>query len=489
MSTTAPEHPTPAGTRPAGAGPTKRLRPFSFRDKIGYMFGDWGNDFTFILQSTFFMIFYTNVMGISAAHVGTLLFVARILDAFTDVGAGRLIDVLKPGRSGRFKPWLLRIMIPVTASAFLMFSPFLQGGGYGMKVAWMVVTYVLWGSIFYTLINIPYGSMASVISNDPGHRASLSVFRSLGGTLANLAISVILPLIVFVQVSGQSEMSGTRMMWAALGCGVLAVVCYLLCFVNVEERVATAPKPEEERQGLAAALGSMVTNRALTGLIATALFMLIAFMMLGGMMPYLLNEYFNNGQLLSVVNFVGLVPTLLLVPVASKLARTYGKKEIGAVGLTLGILAGAMLFVIRTDSPYVFMVGYALLMLGVAALNILIWAFITDVIDLQEIRTGERNDATVYGMYSWSRKLGQAIAGGLTGWALGWIGYQSGGGGQSQSVLDGIYTLGTLVPALLLLVSLLALVFWYPLTKKRVDENVALLEERHAAADASAARP
>ncbi|MEO2097149.1 MAG: MFS transporter [Brachybacterium sp.] len=100
--------------------------------------------------------------------------------------------------------------------------------------------------------------------------------------------------------------------------------------------------------------------------------------------------------------------------------------------------------------------------------------------------TGERNDATVYGMYSWSRKLGQAIAGGLVGWALGWIGYQSGGVEQSRSVLDGIYTLGTLVPALLVLVSLLALVFWYPLTKKRVDENVAILEERHAAAAASA---
>ena len=489
MSTTAatpgPQIPGPDRMVPTDGPVTTPKRPFSWRDKIGYMFGDWGNDFTFILQSTFFLIFYTNVMGINAAHVGTLLFVARILDAFTDVGAGRLIDTLKPGRSGRFKPWLLRIMIPVTVMAFLMFSPFVADGAYGTRLAWMVVTYILWGSVFYTLINIPYGSMASVISNDPGHRASLSVFRSLGGTLANLAISVVLPLIVFVQVAGSSEMSGTRMMWAAAGCAVLAVICYLLCFVNVEERIATPPKPKEERQSLASALGSMVTNRGLTGLIATALLMLVAFMMLGGMTPYLLNEYFDNGQLLSLVNFVGLAPTLLLVPVASKLAKTFGKKEVGIVGLTLAVVSGVVLFVIHTESPYVFMVGYALLMLGVAALNILIWAFITDVIDLQEIRTGERNDATVYGMYSWSRKLGQAIAGGLVGWALGWIGYQSGGVEQSQSVLDGIYTLGTLVPALLLLVSLLALVFWYPLTKKRVDENVAILEERHAAAAAA----
>jgi GPH family glycoside/pentoside/hexuronide:cation symporter len=214
--------------------------------------------------------------------------------------------------------------------------------------------------------------------------------------------------------------------------------------------------------------------------------MLIAFMLLGGMMPYMLNEYFNNGQLLSLVNFVGLAPTLLLVPFASKLAKTFGKKEVGIVGMSLAVVAALLLFVVRTDSPYVFMVGYAVLMLGVSCLNILIWAFITDVIDLQEIRTGERNDATVYGMYSWARKLGQAIAGGLTGWALGWIGYRSGTGGESvvqtQEVLDGIYNLATLVPAVLLLISVLALIFWYPLSKKRVDENVEFLAKKHAAA-------
>lgn len=171
-----------------------------------------------------------------------------------------------------------------------------------------------------------------MISNQPGERASLSVFRSLGATLANLAISVILPLIVFVQINGQSEMSGTRMMWAALGCGVLAIVCYLLCFVNVEERITTPPKAPEQRASLGSTLGSMVTNRALTGLIFTSLFMLIAFMLLGGLMPYVLNEYFNDGQLLSVVNFVGLAPTLLLVPFASKLAKTSARRRSASSG-------------------------------------------------------------------------------------------------------------------------------------------------------------
>ena len=460
----------------------KDVRPFGWRDKIGYMFGDWGNDFTFILQSTFFLIFYTNVMGISAAHVGFLLFFARILDAFTDVGAGRLIDVMKPGRSGRFKPWLLRICVPVAVAAVLMFSPFLADAEYGARLAWMIVTYILWGSICYTLINIPYGSMASVISNKPGERASLSVFRSLGATLANLVISVVLPLIVFVQVDGQSQISGSRMFFAAAACAVLAVFCYLMCFANVEERIATPPKPKEERMGFGQLFGTLLTNRALTGLIAGALIMLMGMMLISPMITYVYNDYFNNGRMLSLVNLVGLLPTLLFVPLGAWLAKTFGKREVGVAGMALALVSGILLFVLKTDNPYVFRVGYAVFMFGIAALNVLIWAFITDVIDYQEIRTGERNDATVYSLYSWARKLGQALAGGISGWALGWIGYQSGGVQQSAEVLDGLYGLATIVPALLCGVAGLIVATWYPLSKKRVEENVKILEERHEAA-------
>lgn len=461
------------------------VRPFGWRDKIGYMFGDFGNDFTFLLQSSFFMIFYTNVMGIGAGVIGTVMFAARLVDAFTDVGMGRLVDTMRPGRSGRFKPWLLRIMIPVTAASALMFTPAMQDAAYGARLAWMIVTYILWGSIFYTMINIPYGSMASVISNKPEHRASLSVFRSLGATLANLGISVILPLIVYVQIDGESLLDGNRMMLAAIGCSILAVVCYILCFANVEERVTTPPKSKSERMGFGTMMSTLLTNRALTGMVAASLFMLIAMMLLLNMLAYTYNEYFNNGQLLSLVNFVGLAPTLLLVPFAARLSKRFGKREIGVVGMTLGTVAALVLFVIRTDSPYVFMVGYAVLMFGIAMLNILIWAYITDVIDYQEIRTGERSDATVYAVYSWARKLGQALAVGISGWALGWIGYVSGTDAvqQSESTLNGIYTLATLVPAIFLALSAVVLAFWYPLSRRRVEENVAILEKRRLSED------
>ena len=472
----------------SSAAPTTQelvgVRPFGWRDRIGYMLGDVGNNLTFFLQSAFFLIFYTNVMGISPGHVGTLLFGARILDAFTDIGAGRLIDTLRPGRSGRFRPWLLRFMVPVAVATVLMFSPILQDGSYAARLTWMVVTYILWGAVCYTLVNIPYGSMVSVISTRPGQRASLSVFRSLGGYLGFLGLAGLLPLFVYVQVDGSSEISGSRMMLAAIVCGVLAIACYTLCFLGVRERVRTPPTPRGERAGPRTLFLALVSNRALTGIIAASLCMLIAMTLLASMLPYVYNEVFDRGQLLSLANIVGLVPVLAFLPFAAALARRFGKREIGVLGMTLATLAGLVLLGVRTDSPYVFTVGYAVLMLGYAAMESLIWAVISDVIDVQEIRTGERNDATIYALHSWSRKIGQAVAGGLSGWTLGWIGYEAAlgqGAEQSPSVLGGIYALATGVPAVLLGAAGLILALWYPLSKKRVQGNVALLEERRAA--------
>lgn len=470
---------------------TPGVRPFGWRDRIGYMLGDVGNNLTFYLQAAFFLIFYTNVMGISPGHVGTLLFVARIVDAFTDIAAGRLIDTLAPGRSGRFRPWLLRFMVPVAVATVLMFSPILQDGSYGARLTWMVVTYLLWGAVCYTMVNIPYGSMVSVISNQPGHRASLSVFRALGGYLAFLALAGVLPLFVYVQVDGTSELSGSRMMLAALVCGALAVASYTVCFFSVRERVTTPPKSRHERQGPLELLHALGSNRALTGIIAASLCMLVAMTMLASMLPYVYNEYFDRGRLLSLANIVGLIPVLLFLPIAATLARRVGKREIGIVGMGLATVAGLVLFGLRTDSPYVFTLGYAVLMLGYAAMESLIWAVISDVIDVQEIRTGERSDATIYALHSWSRKIGQALAGGLSGWSLGWIGYESAlgqGAEQAEPVLTGIYALATAVPALLLGTAGMILVLWYPLSKKRVEQNVAVLEQRRVAAGRSTGR-
>ena len=143
------------------------FRPFGWKDKIGYMLGNIANDFTFIFASLFLQVFYTDVLGISAGLVGTMFLLARIVDAFTDTAMGRIADKTKAGPGGKFRPWLLWACVPVGLSSFLMYQSSLATAPMAARIAYMFASYLFWGSICYTAINIPYGSMASAISPEP----------------------------------------------------------------------------------------------------------------------------------------------------------------------------------------------------------------------------------------------------------------------------------------------------------------------------------
>ena len=161
-------------------GKQTSMKPFGMRDKVGYMFGDFGNDFTFVLSSMFMLKFYTDVMGIAPGVVGALMMAARFIDAVTDITMGQIVDRSKATKDGKFKPWIRRMCGPVAIASFLIYQSGFANMSYGFKVVWMVVTYILWGSIFYTSINIPYGSMASAVSEDPNERVQLSTWRTIG---------------------------------------------------------------------------------------------------------------------------------------------------------------------------------------------------------------------------------------------------------------------------------------------------------------------
>lgn len=227
-------------------------KPFGVKDKIGYMCGDIANDFTFIFASSYVMVFYTKVMGVSAGMVGTMFLLARCLDAFTDIGMGRIVDNSKPTKNGRIRPWILRMCAFVALASFMMYQSFLVDAPYAAKVAYMFITYILWGSIFYTSVNIPYGSMASVISSEPKDRSSLSVFRSLGGTLAGILIGMLAPMVVYyTDEAGNKVVSASKISMIAGIFSVLAVICYLLSVMlyadNRTCRVCTeAGCPEED---------------------------------------------------------------------------------------------------------------------------------------------------------------------------------------------------------------------------------------------------
>lgn len=456
------------------------VRPFGMKDKLGYMFGDFGNDFTFILSSMFMMKFYTDVMGISAGLVGTLMMIARFADAFTDVTMGQIVDRSKPTRDGKFRPWIKRMCGPVAIASFLIYQSAFANMAYGFKVFWMFFTYILWGSIFYTSINIPYGSMASAISADPTDRAELSTWRTIGATLASLVIGVGTPVFAYEVVGGATVLSGPRMTVIAGVFAVLCIVCYLLCFNLVCERVEVPQNTTKLNVG--ATLKSIFTNRALLGIIAAAIMLLLGQLGMSGMQPYVYPVYYGSASAQSMASLVSNVAILIVcAPFAVKLSQKLGKKELAVVSCTLSAIMWFICLIVRPENPYVYVAFSTLAMIGIGFFNTIIWAMITDVIDDAEVKNNIREDGTIYSVYSFARKLGQALSSGMIGAVLSAIGYSAGVAANPAAypeVLSGIFNWSCIIPGVGLVLVALALLFIYPLNKKRVDSNVSELARR-----------
>lgn len=471
----------------------KGYRKFGMRDKLGYMFGDFGNDFTFILSTSILMKFYTDVMGVSSAVVGTLMMLARFVDAVTDVTMGRICDASKPTKAGKFKPWLLRMCVPVAIASFLMYAPGLSAGWVrtwsdGVRIAYLCITYLLWGSFCYTGINIPYGSMASAISSDPGDRQSLSTFRTMGGMAAGMFIGIGLPLIAYDKVplangTTQDVINGNKVALAAALFSALAIVCYLLAYKLITERVPyKAAEKKEKQPSVIKMLASAVKNRALISIIAASIVMLLAQLTMQNMAAYLYPDYYNAAKMQSMSSMLMMAGMLIAGVVAKPLALKFGKAEVSVVSNLFAGIVCIAIWIIKPADVWVFMGLQGLCWLGLGIFSMVSWALITDVIDYSEIKNGVREDGSVYALYSFARKLGQALAAGMSGWLLEAIGYNSKaieqGVSQTQQVKDGIFTITTLVPALGFILLAVVLWFWYPLHKKQVDANVATLKAK-----------
>lgn len=457
----------------------KEFKPFGLADKIGYMFGDFGNDFTFIFASLFLMVFYTKVLGISAGVVGVMFVVVRLLDAVTDVTMGRIVDRMRPGKDGRFRPWIRRMCGPVALASFLMYQSGLSDASMTVKIVYMYVTYILWGSIFYTSINIPYGSMASVISDNAEDRATLSTFRSLGATFASLVIGVLAPLLVYTKdVNGNQIVEGSRMTFVAGVFSLGAILCYVLCYMLTTERVQISPQKGDAKSGIGSTLKRLATNRALLGIILASILLLLASLLTQAINQYVFLDYFNNNAGISVMSAVGIIPALFMAPFVLPITRGVGKKEASAIGCILAGAASILLYFLHVKNMWLFILISVIGYTGFSFFNLVVWSLITDVIDDLEVKSGTREDGTVYAMYSFARKLGQAAAGGLGGFALAMTGYDETVQVQTREVADGIYNVATLYPGILYIAVGLVLLFLFPLGKKRVLENTAILKER-----------
>ena len=463
----------------------KESPPFGIRDKLGYLLGDLGNDFTFILSSSFLLKFYTDVMHISAGVVGIVMMLARFADAFTDVTMGRICDRAIPTENGKFKPWILRMCAPVAIASFLIYQSGLSDSPEWLRITWLVVTYLLWGSVFYTSINIPYGSMASTISRDPADRQSLSTFRTMGSTLAGVVVGAGIPLLAYdtTIVGGVeiAELNGTRFTAIAGVFSVLAIICYLLCYVLSTERVIPEYSPEaQEKRSVKDMIVGAVKNRALVSIIVASVLMLLSQFTLQQMANYVYPDYYADTAAQSASTIAMMAGMAVAAAVARPLTVRFGKAEISVFSNIAAAIVCILLFFVRPQNVWVYVAFNLFCWLGLGLFAMVSWALITDVIDYSEIKNGIREDGSIYALYSFARKMGQAAAAGLTGLFLTVIGYEKiEGQPLAESVKNGIFNISTLIPAIGFILLSAVLWFWYPLHKRQVDENVRILKEKH----------
>lgn len=455
----------------------KRIKPFGFTDKLGYLFGDFGNDFTFLLSSSFLLKFYTDVMGVPGYVVGIVMMVARFVDAFTDVAMGRLCDKSPQRPDGKFKPWIRRMALPVAIASFLIYQSSLASRGLAFKIGWLFVTYILWGSVFYTSINIPYGSMASTISPEPGDRQSLSTYRTMGGTLAGAVVGAGVPLIAYDRINENSVLNGDRFTLIAGIFSILAVVCYLLCYYLTTERVRPHSIPSQ-KHSVGDMLRNALKNRALISIIAASIVMLLAQLTMQSMANYIYPNFYGNTAAQSASTIVMLLGTVIAALMAKRLAARFGKAEVSVASNLLAAGVCVLLYFFRPQNVWVYVALTGLNWIGLGVFAMVSWALITDVIDDSELRTGVREDGSVYALYSFARKLGQAASAGLTGALISAIGYTS-ETAFDEDVVNALFDISTLVPALGFTALALILWLWYPLHKEQVEKNVAALKKKH----------
>lgn len=466
----------------------KKAKPFGLKDKIGYAMGDFGNNFTFIFASMYLMTFCTDVLGITAGIVGTVLAVSKIVDAFTDFGMGRICDLSQPTKEGRFRPWIKRMAIPMGISSLLIYQYWVSNFPMVGRIVWVTIFYIIWGSFFYTACNIPYGSMASVITNDAKERTQLSTWRTVGATLSGMVIGIIAPMLLFAtNEQGQQYVVPGKFTMVAIIFGICAAVFYLGCYALTVERVQIpTAKSDSGKAKLSAAetLKNLVTCRPLLAIVAVAVLTLIASLGTSALNTYLYKDYFNNTDVMALASMAGTLSMILMAPVATILSPRIGKKETGCLGIAISAVVFLIMWLMKITNPMVFIGLYVLQGMGMGLNSMVTWAYIGDVIDYQEVKTNVRTDGTVYSTYSFVRKVAQAAAAGLGGWLLSAIGYVSSTAGevvvQTESVRMSIYNCMTLLPAALYVVAFLCMFFLYPLGKKQVNENTRILEERRS---------
>jgi GPH family glycoside/pentoside/hexuronide:cation symporter len=438
----------------------------SLKEKIAYGMGDLGNGFMFDLGQAYLLKFYTDVAGLPPAAAASVFVVTKLFDAFMDPVAGTVIDgQRRVGRYGRFRGVMFYSCIALAVLTVVTFLT--PGHSEGVNLAYAYVSYMAWG-VLYSFTNIPYGSLASVMTQEPVERAKLASFRQAGSVTALLITGV-----AFMPIVLAFDSARVGYAFAAGAMAVTGVLCFFATFRYTRENVPVVRS--HEKLTAREFVRTIASNRPLLALIAMTIFSISAYNVKTSMIVYFTQYYLGDVRLLAAVNVIAIgssIIGILLIPV---LTRLIGKKRTALYGFLLAVVADGLNFVLPTN-PVLFTVLFSLSFIGVALPNGITWAMVSDVIDFGHWRTGRRREGITYSMFNFSRKIAQSVAGGLAGFGLSAIGYVP-NAHQTDGVLFGMKGLQTLYPCLALAVAAVILLLLYPLTDKKVAE---LALETHA---------
>ena len=446
-----------------------RTSGIGMKDKVGYALGDFASVLVFGLVQSVLQKYYTDVLGIGVVSIMVMFIVARVWDAINDPLWGRIIDSAPVWPDGRYRHWLKVFCVPVAIAAILMFVkiPGLSEKGY---LAYAYVTYILFGML-YTCINIPYGSMAQVITSDEKERSSLSVFRSIGSTFGAVPAMLLISLCYVKLADGRSVMSYQKIITGVAVIAVLSVVGFLLSYAWTRERVHTKPALKTEGQTMKV-VKILLHSRPFMAVCVASMLFLAAQMFGQSYYTYLFNYYFNAPGLSMLPTACQYLPVAVIMFFAGKLGNRYGRREVCAYGMLLAGVFSLVLYLMGTKNVWLYLLVCLMSGIGCAFLFLLVWALANDAIDYNEVTYGLHDEATSYSAYTFMRKLGQTVAAILVNLALLRIGYTDNvlnASNITEDTLKRMYADSVLIPAVLYLLVFVLLRFVYPLGKKQIE--------------------
>lgn len=441
----------------------KTRNQISFGGKIGYSIGETALNFLVGGISNYLLFFYTDVFGIAAGAAGVLLLVSRIWDGINDPLMGIIADRTK-SRWGRYRPYILFGAIPVALFTVLIFlTPDLSPAG---KLIWAYVTFLLW-EIAFTVVAVPYNALATSLTTDSQERSSLSSVKTIFAAIGAMLVAVLAK--PMTESFGGDLRTGYPITFSIFA--VVAVVIFLLCFRFTKER--TDLGVSKEAKGLFGQLKVLKGNRPLITLILFFIFFQIAFSMFRSVELYYFKYVLHKDNLFSVAVLVGSLCSVVGMVLMPPLVKVFDKKLTALLGGSVGCLFFLLMYVVPNNLTVAF-IGIAFSYFFLAIPYALFFGMLPDTVEFGQWKTGIRAAGVIVSTFTFTQKIGMAVAAAAIGWIMDAAGYVA-NQVQTPSTLQALLALRTIIPMGLVVLGMVCFLF-YNLDRKRHKEILGELK-------------